>query len=315
MIIIDFVFFGIAFQGIFLSALLYYKLKDWTVSLYYLAFSLVLITWVFFWLGEKGAISPGIGYNFPDFSLLFGPLLLYSISKQKHKTIFYLSLFSFFGYVFLGFIIADFFINTAIYSSIASIILNSTFLIYASKRMNTRGSRLMSYALTAFVAYMIVFLLLSYLGFLTLIVDYITALLISCFFYISGHQYLIKSKFRSTRQKQNNEHKIIIDKAVFHLKESQIFLNADYRILDLARDLEISNNQLTEAIRCSNYENFKSLINHYRVDYSKKLLKDSNLKVLAVALESGFNNKVSFNTNFKKFTGTSPATYRKIVKG
>ena len=84
--------------------------------------------------------------------------------------------------------------------------------------------------------------------------------------------------------------------------------------MDLARDLGISNNQLSEAIRCSSFENFKSLINHYRVDYSKKLLKDSNLKVLAVALESGFNNKVSFNTNFKKFTGTSPATYRKRVK-
>ena len=313
-IIIDFLFFGIAFQGFFLAALLYYKLKDWKVAAYYLVFSVVLITWVLFWLGEKGLIGSVWSNNSPDFSILLGPLLLASMDMKKVKKLTHIAFIVFGVYLISGLLITDFFQKTGNYVGVVSIFLNSVFLVFASKGIGSLGSRLMSYALMAFIVYMVVFWLLSYLGFLTWIVDYGTALIISFFFYVSGHQYLIKSKFRTRTQKQTPEHNIILERTLLYLKKSQKYLDSDYRIIDLARDLNISDAQLSEVIRCSEYDNFKSLINHFRVDHSKKLLRNSDLKVLAVAMESGFNNKVSFNNNFKKYTGTSPALYREKIK-
>ena len=37
----------------------------------------------------------------------------------------------------------------------------------------------------------------------------------------------------------------------------------------------------------------------------------ANYSLIAVAFESGFSSKSSFNTIFKKYTGTTPSEYRK----
>jgi AraC-like DNA-binding protein len=39
--------------------------------------------------------------------------------------------------------------------------------------------------------------------------------------------------------------------------------------------------------------------------------RQSQVNVLAVAMESGFNSKSSFYTAFKKYTGETPNQYRK----
>lgn len=315
MLILDFIFFGIAFQGFFLAVLLHFKLKEWKVGAYYFTFSMVLLTWVLIWVGKHGLSGSALGTNWPDFSLLLGPLLVTSINNKKTETVANIAFFCFGSYFLTGFFIQDFYHDMSVYTSFVSIFLNSAFLLIALKRIDFRGAKLMSFALMAFIVYMVVFLLLSYLGLLTWIIDYCTALIISCFFYVSGYQYLLRSNFRSRKHKETLKHQLILNEALHHLEKSQKYLKPDYRFIDLARDLDVSEAQLSEVIRCSKYDNFKSLINHFRINYSKKLLLDSDLKVLAVAMESGFNNKVSFNTNFKKFTGTSPASYREHIKG
>jgi YesN/AraC family two-component response regulator len=56
---------------------------------------------------------------------------------------------------------------------------------------------------------------------------------------------------------------------------------------------------------------FTDFINSYRVEAAKcALLSQENRKIIHVAYDTGFNNKVSFNNAFKKFTGLSPSQFR-----
>lgn len=54
----------------------------------------------------------------------------------------------------------------------------------------------------------------------------------------------------------------------------------------------------------------KYLLN-YRVEKSKELMKNTNLKNIEIAIETGFKNSQIFSLNFKKITGTTPSEYRR----
>lgn len=59
---------------------------------------------------------------------------------------------------------------------------------------------------------------------------------------------------------------------------------------------------------------FSNYLNEKRVSMAIKYLENpekDHLKILAVAFECGYNNNVSFNKAFVKFTGTTPGKYRK----
>ncbi|MCB0550018.1 MAG: AraC family transcriptional regulator [Phaeodactylibacter sp.] len=59
---------------------------------------------------------------------------------------------------------------------------------------------------------------------------------------------------------------------------------------------------------------FYDLINKHRVEGIKKAIPDpanAHLTILAIAYEFGYNSKSTFNTAFRKFTGTTPSAFRK----
>jgi len=58
------------------------------------------------------------------------------------------------------------------------------------------------------------------------------------------------------------------------------------------------------------YDRLKSRIQPPRSHTRAASPKSSHLTILAIALESGFNTKSSFNTFFKKYTGVTPSQYR-----
>ncbi|MCC2727878.1 helix-turn-helix transcriptional regulator, partial [Blautia sp. MSK22_86] len=52
-------------------------------------------------------------------------------------------------------------------------------------------------------------------------------------------------------------------------------------------------------------------INSLRVEKAKHLLENTNTKVIDIALEVGFDTLPYFSSVFKKYTGVSPAEFRK----
>lgn len=57
--------------------------------------------------------------------------------------------------------------------------------------------------------------------------------------------------------------------------------------------------------------NFNSYVNQVRIKEAKKLLEQDTLKVYEIAEQVGYSNVDYFHKKFKKYTGTSPAEYRK----
>ncbi len=56
-------------------------------------------------------------------------------------------------------------------------------------------------------------------------------------------------------------------------------------------------------------------LNKIKVEFACKLLMDTDLSILDVCLDSGFNNPSHFNKQFKKFTRETPVKYRNSFTG
>lgn len=96
----------------------------------------------------------------------------------------------------------------------------------------------------------------------------------------------------------------------------------------LYRNFELSLEKLAEAVAAPKHHvsqvineqigmNFFDYVNSLRVEEAKHILAEvpkKEMNVIQVAYEVGFNNKVSFNNTFKKFTGVTPTEYRRLSK-
>jgi len=94
----------------------------------------------------------------------------------------------------------------------------------------------------------------------------------------------------------------------------ELYLNANLSLRSLSQKSGFAPSQLSKIINIAAGQNFNDFVNQYRVEHVKDALKktsNSNLSILAIALDSGFNSKATFNRVFKKFTGQSPSVFRK----
>jgi len=96
------------------------------------------------------------------------------------------------------------------------------------------------------------------------------------------------------------------------LQQDRLFLNSDLTLSALAIHINASRHQVSQAINAQYNGNFFDLINEYRVEKFKLLVKQPgsrHLTLLGIAQEAGFNSKATFYAVFKKKTGMTPAEY------
>jgi AraC-like DNA-binding protein len=106
---------------------------------------------------------------------------------------------------------------------------------------------------------------------------------------------------------------ILKKKLLSHMEDDKPFLNPELTLTDLAKQVAISRNQLSQVINTGVGDNFYNFINKYRVEEVKELIKKDASKlytILSLANDAGFNSKSSFNNIFKKMTGLTPSEYR-----
>lgn len=93
------------------------------------------------------------------------------------------------------------------------------------------------------------------------------------------------------------------------------WLNSELTIQDLASMLHVSSSEISTFLNKELGMNFFNYINGYRLEEAKQRLMSPLCQqhtLLAIAFDSGFNSKSSFNSLFKKHTGMTPSEYRKI---
>jgi len=97
------------------------------------------------------------------------------------------------------------------------------------------------------------------------------------------------------------------------LAERGVYRRSDLSLGALAEMLNESPHYISQVISQEFASNFYDLVNGYRVEHAKRLLRESpDCNVLTVAMDCGFNSKSAFHAAFRKSTGMTPGNFRQI---
>jgi AraC-like DNA-binding protein len=111
---------------------------------------------------------------------------------------------------------------------------------------------------------------------------------------------------------KNKDVSDLVNKIRKYMVIEKPYLDRELSIYDLSNQLKISKHALSEVINEHMGMNFYNLVNEYRIKEVKERMKSEDyrqLTILAIAYDSGFNSKSSFNTIFKEKTGQTPSEY------
>ena len=155
--------------------------------------------------------------------------------------------------------------------------------------------------------------------------DHIIAAFIVLIIYITGFSVLRKSLFfqennvRSpkkyeksslTEEIQSNTLKKLEE--IMHTEKP--FLDAGFSMPTLAKKLGISTHHLSQILNEELGQNFFDFLAGYRIREAQLLLKSEDshfIKIEEIGQMVGYNSKSSFNTAFRRITGTTPSEYKK----
>ncbi|MDN3616680.1 helix-turn-helix domain-containing protein [Vibrio gallaecicus] len=94
------------------------------------------------------------------------------------------------------------------------------------------------------------------------------------------------------------------------MREHQVFKDPDLSLNRLARKLGIPARKISSAVNQTHNENISKVINTYRIEHAKALLKQSDEAITEIFLSSGFQSKSNFNREFSRITGQTPSEFR-----
>ena len=95
------------------------------------------------------------------------------------------------------------------------------------------------------------------------------------------------------------------------LRIEKIYQEPGYNRTNLARELNISETQLSKIVRVHFDKTVPQLLNVHRVQDAQSLLLETKADIATITYESGFNSVATFNRVFKEIVGISPTAFRK----
>ena len=102
-----------------------------------------------------------------------------------------------------------------------------------------------------------------------------------------------------------------------HFSKNKPFLKHGYSLRMLSEEIHLPLHQLSAFINSHYKMNFNEFVNEYRIlsCIEKLLKKEWEIKKLeSIAEESGFSNRNTFTSAFKKATGLNPSEFIKYIK-
>ncbi|MBO4574992.1 MAG: helix-turn-helix transcriptional regulator [Bacteroidales bacterium] len=95
---------------------------------------------------------------------------------------------------------------------------------------------------------------------------------------------------------------------IVQLMETQrLYLNPELKVNDVAKVLGVHRNTVSACVNAHKGCSFNQFINDYRVEYAKKLLRETNeIKISHICHEAGFATESTFFRAFKASTGMTP---------
>ncbi|NOU60343.1 helix-turn-helix domain-containing protein [Marinifilum caeruleilacunae] len=101
------------------------------------------------------------------------------------------------------------------------------------------------------------------------------------------------------------------------IQEQKLYTNPKLNLRLLSESVNLNEKEISRLINQHSKQNFYQFINRFRVEEFKRLLqtpKSSQLSLLGLAEEAGFNSKSTFYTTFKAQEGITPKQYELMLK-
>ena len=159
--------------------------------------------------------------------------------------------------------------------------------------------------------------------FLIIVIYLLALVLIHCFYHLGLKQVTLFQGLAEEPASAVNskEYAIADEKFTDYLSRLESFmthekpyLEFELSLQDLSAKLSISPRNLSHIINRQYKMNFYSFINHHRIERAKQDLQETGKPIKEIMYDSGFSNKATFYSIFKKNTGLTPDQYRKRPK-
>ena len=98
---------------------------------------------------------------------------------------------------------------------------------------------------------------------------------------------------------------------LYYLEVRQVFLDPKLSLNKLSEMIETNQTYLSNVVNRYFGCHLKDLVNTYRVEYAKELLRSGKCPLEELPQRCGFLSRSTFYTSFKKVTGVSPKRYMK----
>jgi AraC-like DNA-binding protein len=139
----------------------------------------------------------------------------------------------------------------------------------------------------------------------------------------AAQQLLIKSMLLSILAELSLENLLVpalpsFDRRIESIKIALSYIEENYTdkiyIRDLADLVGMNEQYFCRFFRRAMGRSPMEFLNEYRIRKAQQLLKETDLPVTEVCLESGFNNPGNFLKEFRKYSQTTPSRYRKAFQ-
>ncbi len=144
--------------------------------------------------------------------------------------------------------------------------------------------------------------------------------LIHVLIFLARHRYpqffqILKQEIKQKRYERtllagvNTE--LIYTRLMELMKEEQLYKDMELNLKTVADLLAITPHQLSQFLNEHLNLDFRNFVNRFRVEDAQRLLRtETDMSILAICFEVGFNSKSTFNTAFKKLSGMTPREFR-----
>lgn len=117
----------------------------------------------------------------------------------------------------------------------------------------------------------------------------------------------------SNLQKREEYENLIIQQ----FEQDKVYLDDHLNLQNFSKSISLSPGQVSKIINQKYNCSFKKMVAQYRVREAKNLMQNTSvakIKLIDIAYQVGFNNKVSFYRAFKEFEHISPSEYLEKTK-
>jgi YesN/AraC family two-component response regulator len=121
---------------------------------------------------------------------------------------------------------------------------------------------------------------------------------------------------RKRKALNNDVQKELLNKILSIMEDPAIICDPEFSLDKLAILTQSNYGYVSQVIKTELNQNFKSLLNTYRVREAQRLFSEPNVAqytVENIGFKAGFKSRTNFYSAFKEITGVSPAFYLKSM--